>query len=744
MTLTINVRFVFLTAAALVVLIAFPVDSQVILPEPRRVQYVERWWRNQSRWRNVTLTRSQTKTRSQHTPSLSYSESITTKTPPLTVSKSLPSLSLTGSDGRHTLSPSLSLSLTPTSSWSLTITFPSHSLSDSLQATPTLAPTLTEGVTDTRQLTTSALPATTSEKVTASRTLRTRCPECGNGVCNNATLKCECYFDTRLGHWAGGEVGAGCSVCAAGYYGATCMSECPGSPCNACFGHGSCDDGLTGTGTCTCYHTGALKGSWNGSRCDECADGWFGVNCTKQCPCTGAGTHGRCDSGRFATGECVCDDGWSGAACNVCNASKVALCVRCPDSCSGHGQCNSIDGGFEGVCVCDEFYSGPSCKIACPGFCSGVGKCFDGASGNGSCACPANHQEPACDSCLDEWWGVNCTMPCDCSGNGRCRRSDGVCECVAGYIGTRCEMACLRTAEGICGGHGRCVGSGQCSCIRSSENGYWGSATCAACASGYSGPTCQTACLAPSSTASPAAARSKATAAVRWPGAPVFLRGAARVAMASWTPGLRSAARAPIPLATVPNATASARARRTGRATAAASATAFASVRTGTTVRLVRPNAPAALAILAAGAARVTRAPASASATQASPPQTATSRAPTAGRTATAQAAVQAPACASAKPVGRSLTPGATRDATVEGTERAIRRSSANAVRDGPARAVPTVRTGGLDRHATCPACTVSRWAECACAVAATAARTARRHVPWAHSGNVQRQRGVR
>ena len=45
-------------------------------------------------------------------------------------------------------------------------------------------------------------------------------------------------------------------ACAAGYYGATCALNCPGfdelSASTTCGGHGACNDGVNGTGSCTC------------------------------------------------------------------------------------------------------------------------------------------------------------------------------------------------------------------------------------------------------------------------------------------------------------------------------------------------------------------------------------------------------------------------------------------------------------------------------------------------------------
>lgn len=71
----------------------------------------------------------------------------------------------------------------------------------------------------------------------------------GRGACNNGRLgdgTCSCY--QTIGFWAG----AICDTCVAGAYGPTCREVCPGGVGNPCTGHGVCDSGLNGTGTCTC------------------------------------------------------------------------------------------------------------------------------------------------------------------------------------------------------------------------------------------------------------------------------------------------------------------------------------------------------------------------------------------------------------------------------------------------------------------------------------------------------------
>ena len=48
--------------------------------------------------------------------------------------------------------------------------------------------------------------------------------------------------------------GSTCNICLPGYYGPSCL-PCPGGAANPCNGHGTCSEGLSGTGVCICNQT---------------------------------------------------------------------------------------------------------------------------------------------------------------------------------------------------------------------------------------------------------------------------------------------------------------------------------------------------------------------------------------------------------------------------------------------------------------------------------------------------------
>lgn len=60
-------------------------------------------------------------------------------------------------------------------------------------------------------------------------------------------------------------------ICWPGYWGDQCDKECVGGSRNVCSGHGKCS---AVTGNCFC------KRNWGGEKCDSCANGWTGKDCS--------------------------------------------------------------------------------------------------------------------------------------------------------------------------------------------------------------------------------------------------------------------------------------------------------------------------------------------------------------------------------------------------------------------------------------------------------------------------------
>jgi hypothetical protein len=445
-------------------------------------------------------------------PTLSLSRTlIPTETYSVTVSLIPTDTASISSTADLTFSQSLSRTASVTAEDTL-----SKSISESLSDSPSITDSVSESITNTRgsdsmsnshELTTSALPPTTTPVPTPSRTLMTRCPDsCEFGVCNNKyPFKCICFEKAQYGFWAGSDFGGPCVECKKGYFGKTCMLPCPGGACSTCSGHGVCDDGKTGTGTCTCTNS-TRTGYWKGLSCSQCLDNYYGNNCDKPCDCYGPGTL-SCDFGRGKSGKCNCKVGWSSSRCDVCDPREVTDCKShkvCPGppgaECNLHGDC--IVTGDVAECRCFDFFAGIDCGLECPLQCSGRGTCSSGKSGTGKCTCTTRWAEPDCSTCRHGYWGTSCENSCPggatrpCNNSGTCSSITGLCRCSGTFGGSECTIPCPRGANGdVCSGHGTCNSDTlTCTCFTDSARGFWTGGLCSMCASTHGGASCATAC----------------------------------------------------------------------------------------------------------------------------------------------------------------------------------------------------------------------------------------------------------
>lgn len=339
------------------------------------------------------------------------------------------------------------------------------------------------------------------------------CGDADTGFCDdgvNGTGACQC----RVG-WAkaAGEAAAPsalCTVCADGWYGAECDQSC-----GACGVHGTCDDGLSGTGACEC------DAGWSGEACHECAAGYFGFDCSGFCDlgidgAPGCGPHSVCDDGLSGRG-CVCTGTWDQPAgshtpCNECLPGYHGPeCEVCPD-CGVHGSC--LDGvGGSGGCECDERWAGPGCDdcdvthfgLSCSGTCPPCASsdgptrlvCAAGIAGSGACVCPGGWQGQSCDTCGLGFEGAGCDicspgffsrhcLPCACGPNGVCDDGDdgtGACDCAPGWGGDTCQE-CLPGRYGATCRECPDCGSGGAEC----DDGVAGSGFCVCPADGLVAP----------------------------------------------------------------------------------------------------------------------------------------------------------------------------------------------------------------------------------------------------------------
>ena len=228
-----------------------------------------------------------------------------------------------------------------------------------------------------------------------------------------------------------------------GLWGPDCNLLCPGATLigdaydNICNGHGNCNGGREGAGTCVCEY------------------GWTGPACEWVCP---GGVAKPCNLRGFCTSleGCVCTDGWAGPACDVECAGGV------DNPCSGHGKCLSGAGGeAAGTCTCDLGWAGRTCDVVCPGGlatpCLGHGVCglrpqalvrpAAGAADGGDaddviCTCYGMPETgfwrgDLCQDCRPPYHGPGCTEVCT---NGVV--TGQLCNCTFGYLGFGCRQRC--------------------------------------------------------------------------------------------------------------------------------------------------------------------------------------------------------------------------------------------------------------------------------------------------------------
>ncbi|KAG9483804.1 hypothetical protein GDO78_009628, partial [Eleutherodactylus coqui] len=166
--------------------------------------------------------------------------------------------------------------------------------------------------------------------------------------------------------------------CCKGYWGSIC-AECPGGPARPCSNHGTCMEGLQGNGTCICNE------GFTGFACNECSDPTlYGVNCDSACNCI----HGVCKRGRNGDGRCICEAGYKGLTCE----EESVPCSK--KNCGPNASCVEL----RGVAICDcmpgYYRKGSACeaKDPCsPSQCSPYAICKSSGPQQYTCTCRTDY-----------------------------------------------------------------------------------------------------------------------------------------------------------------------------------------------------------------------------------------------------------------------------------------------------------------------------------------------------------------
>ncbi|XP_028854298.1 stabilin-1 isoform X2 [Denticeps clupeoides] len=252
--------------------------------------------------------------------------------------------------------------------------------------------------------------------------------------------------------------------CCPGYYGHECF-KCPGKTDNWCSNNGKCQDGVLGNGECLCNE------GFHGTACETCQPGRYGRDCKSECHCVQG--NGRCLDGIDGNGKCICYKGWKGVNC-----SAEIVADKCGGVCDENANCVEEAGGTS-VCSCVAGYrgNGTYCKEInlCEnnnGGCSINAKCTKISPGERTCTC---HQGYAGDGvyCLEIDPCVNNNGGCD--RNALCIKTGpntASCICKDGYRGDGhvCNSVnpCF-VSNGGCSIHAMCKyispGERNCTCF---------------------------------------------------------------------------------------------------------------------------------------------------------------------------------------------------------------------------------------------------------------------------------------
>ncbi|XP_023572700.1 stabilin-2 isoform X1 [Octodon degus] len=257
--------------------------------------------------------------------------------------------------------------------------------------------------------------------------------------------------------------------CCPGHWGPDCM-ECPGGARSPCGGRGSCADGIEGNGNCSCQE------GFGGTACEVCAqDNLFGPSCSSVCTCV----HGVCKNGPQGDGTCNCYSAYTGPTCDTpvpeCAAllcpensrcaplgeDRTKLECRCLPNYKGNGQhCEPINPCLEHPC-------NPHAHCTYLGPNRHSCTCGQGYTGDGRVCIPVDPCQTNFGNCHPR------TTQCKYDGPGQSH-----CECKEHYHGfvpgVGCSMTDLCKSKNPCHSKASCTmaepGQTQCTC----QKGYVG------------------------------------------------------------------------------------------------------------------------------------------------------------------------------------------------------------------------------------------------------------------------------
>uniref|UniRef100_A0A8C3J9R7 Laminin subunit beta-1 n=1 Tax=Calidris pygmaea TaxID=425635 RepID=A0A8C3J9R7_9CHAR len=315
-----------------------------------------------------------------------------------------------------------------------------------------------------------------------------QCDRCAPGTFGfgpSGCRPCECHIRGSYNAFCDAETGQ--CHCFPGVYGRQCDRCLPGfwgfPSCQPCHCNGHADDCSPYTGECL-----SCRDHTAGHNCERCQAGYYGDpvlgsgdHC-RPCPCPDGPESGR----QFASGcyqdpvtlqvVCVCSVGYIGSRCDECASGFFGspdevggACQPCqcnnnidttdPEACDKKtGMCMKCLYHTEGEnChLCKEGYYGSALQQDCRKcVCNYLGTVREDCDGSESCRCEAatgqcrclpNVVGQTCDRCAPHTWrlagGTGCE-PCGCHPTRAlgpaCNEFTGQCQCMPGFGGRTCQ-----------------------------------------------------------------------------------------------------------------------------------------------------------------------------------------------------------------------------------------------------------------------------------------------------------------
>ncbi|OTF72579.1 hypothetical protein BLA29_005761, partial [Euroglyphus maynei] len=209
------------------------------------------------------------------------------------------------------------------------------------------------------------------------------------------------------------------------------------------------------------------KGNFGGTKCNDCAVGYFNFPKCEQCKCHWKGSTGvSCDH----SGNCLCQERFEGQKCDQCKEGyyNFPYCEECNCNPAGlvaeFGGCDKVEIGK--LCECKERVKGricnqckdlywnlqmnnpygcEDCRCNQNGTISRIGICD---TVTGDCMCKANVQGRTCNMCKPNTYQLNSArffgcVDCECDVGGAvssdCDKFTGQCRCKSRIRGKTCS-----------------------------------------------------------------------------------------------------------------------------------------------------------------------------------------------------------------------------------------------------------------------------------------------------------------